>query len=75
MFSAEGIHPSEEKVRAICEAPNPTNVSQLFPGNDCLLYMNLASMLSPLYLLLHKGKWGEAERAAFEKARSTLTST
>ena len=38
MFSAEGVHPSEEKVRAIREAPNPTNVSQLFPGSDCLLY-------------------------------------
>ena len=68
----EGLHPSKEKVHAIREAPNPTN----FPGNDCLLFKvhipNLASMLSPLYLLLHKGKWGEAERAAFEKARSTL---
>lgn len=38
---------------------------------------NLASMLSPLYLLLKKGKlwrWGNAQREAFEKAKSALAS-
>ena len=69
VISAEVLHPSEEKVCAIQEAPNPTNVSQLRSFLGMIAYytkfvLNLASMLSPLYSLLHKGKpwkWGKAE--------------
>ena len=64
--------------------PNQCQPAEVFPGSDTIMptilkfIPNLASMLSPLCLLLHKGKswkWREAERDAFEKARSTLTST
>ena len=83
VISAKGLQPSEEKLRAIREAPNPTNASQLRSFLGMIAYYtkfipNLASMLSPLYLLLQKGKtwrWGDAQRIAFEKAKSALTST
>ena len=83
VISAKGLQPSEEKLRAIREAPNPTNASQLRSFLGMIAYYtkfipNLASMLSPLYLLLQKGKtwrWGDAQRAACEKAKSALTST
>ena len=64
--------------------PNQCQPAEVFPGSDTIMptilkfIPNLASMLSPLCLLLHKGKswkWRETERHAFEKARSTLTST
>lgn len=62
-ISAQGIKPTDRKVRALQEAPCPTNVSQLksFLGlaNYYIKFLpNLSSTLSPLYRLLQKQvKW------------------
>ena len=68
-ISAEGLQPSEEKVRAIREAPPPSNVSQLRSFLGLVNYYgkflpHLASTLTPLYSLLQKAKhftWGKAQ--------------
>ena len=78
-----GLHPTEEKVRAIHNAPEPTNVSELKSFLGLLTYYskflrNLTETLAPLYALLQKGvpfKWGSKERRAFEKSKSLLTSS
>ena len=62
-ISAEGIQPTQEKVRAVIEAPTPTNVSQLRSFLGAINYYskflpNLSSALVPLYKLLQKAvKW------------------
>ena len=52
VIDEEGLHPSQEKVRAIQEAPEPTNVSELksFLGliNYYKFMSNLACIRSPL---------------------------
>ena len=81
-ISAEGLHPSPGKVKAIVEAPAPQNVNQLHSFLGLINYYgkflpNLASMLAPLYQLLQKGikwKWGAAQEA-FQKAKQQLTSS
>jgi len=54
------IHPTEEKVKAIKEAPAPTNVTQLRSFLGLINYYNkflpnLAANLTPLYSLLSNG--------------------
>lgn len=81
-ISAKGLQPTDEKVRAIKEAPSPSNVSQLrsFIGlvnYYCKFLPNLANTLAPLYSLLQKNKkwlWGLDQKAAFQKAKCQLTS-
>ena len=81
-ISAEGLQPSEEKVRAIREAPPPSNVSQLRSFLGLVNYYgkflpHLASTLTPLYSLLQKAKhftWGKAQDKAFKEAKGLLTS-
>ena len=61
---ADGLHPSDEKVRAITDAPTPVNVSQLRSFLGMITYYtrfvpNLATKLAPLYSLLQTGRdWG-----------------
>ena len=55
----KGIHPTEDKVLAIKEASAPTNLTQLRSFLGLLNYYNkflpnLATILTPLYSLLHK---------------------
>ena len=52
----EGIHPTKEKVKAIKEAPAPTNVTQLrgLVNYYNKFLPNLAANLTPLYSLLSK---------------------
>ena len=81
-ISAEGLQPSGEKVRAIREAPPPTNVSQLRLFLGLVNYYgkflpHLASTLTPLYSLLQKARhftWGKAQDKAFKEAKGLLTS-
>ena len=55
-ISAEGIQPTQEKVRAIAEAPAHNNVSQLRSFLGVVNYN--AKALAPLYRLLQKkAKW------------------
>ena len=72
----DGIHPTEEKVRAIKEAPAPTNVTQLRSFLGLLYYYNkflptLAATLTPLYTLLNKHQhWGwEDEHRLFNRPK------
>lgn len=78
----EGIHPTEENVRAIKEAPAPTNVTQLRSFLGLINYYNkflpnLAATLTPLYTLLNKCKrwvWTDQQQAAFQLAKDALQS-
>ena len=58
-ISAEGIWPTQEKIRSIVNAPTPQNVSQLRSFLGLVNYYgkflsNLSSTLAPLYGLLQK---------------------
>ena len=80
-ISAEGLQPSEQKVRAIQEAPAPEDVSQLRSFLGAVNYYskflpNLATTLSPLYSLLQKNAkwtWGEQQESAFVRVKAQLT--
>ena len=58
-----GVHHSQEKVKAIKEAPEPHNISELRSFLDIINYYarflpNLSTKLTPLYKLLQKeSKW------------------
>ena len=79
----EGLHPLNDKVRAIVEAPTPTNVSELRSYLGLLNYYgkfipNLSTILAPLNKLQRKGvafQWGAAQRQAFEKTKVLLQSS
>ena len=81
-ISAQGLQPTEDKVRAIKAAPVPTDGTQLrsFVGlvNFYGKFLpNLSSVLAPLYALLQKGskwKWGAQQEKAFAAVKSQLTS-
>ena len=78
----QGIHPTEEKVRAIEEAPAPTNVTQLHSFLGLINYYHkflpsLAATLTPLYKLLNKCQrwaWTDQQQAAFQLAKDALQS-
>ena len=77
--------PTTQKVRAIVEAPRPTNVSQLKSFLGLLNYyekflpnVNLSTHLAPLYTLLQKQSpwsWDKSQEEAFKKPKSMLTSS
>ncbi|RXN04226.1 putative protein K02A2.6-like protein [Labeo rohita] len=81
-IDATGLHKSPEKIKAIMEAPTPTNVSQLRSFLGMINYYgrfipNLASVLNPLNTLLCKEKkwyWSVACEQSFRKAKDLLTS-
>ena len=78
--SAKGIQPTQDKVRAIREAPAPTNLHQLksFLGliNFYAKFLpNLSTVLAPLYVLLEKNHpwtWGSSQQRAFQQAKERL---
>ena len=71
VIDAQGLHPTQEKVQAIEEAPPPENVSELKVYLGLLTYYskflpNLASVLAPHYDLLKKDEqwhWGQKQKA------------
>ena len=81
-INATGIHPTEEKVQAIKEAPRPENVSQLRAFLGLMNYYSkfipqAASRLAPLYKLLQKNctwQWTEECTNVFQECKSLLTS-
>lgn len=81
-ISAAGLQLMSEKIRAIKDAPLPSDVSQLKSFLGLISYYgkflsNLLSGLSLLYRLLQqevRSSWGTAEQQAFEKAKESLTS-
>ena len=79
-ISADGLQPTNGKIRAITQAPVPRDVKQLRSFLGLINYYgkfieNLSSLLSPLYKLLEKERhwsWGE-KQLAFDKAKLQLT--
>ena len=82
LIDQKGLHPLQEKVKAVKEAPSPTNVSELKAYLGLLTYYskflpNMADVLAPLYQLLHKDvnwKWTNVEKKAFQASKDLLTS-
>ena len=77
VIDAEGLHPMPEKVKAVQNAPSPTNVSELKSYLGLLSYYskflpNLSTVLAPLYVLLREKEcWHreEVEEKAFEASK------
>lgn len=82
IIDKDGLHPVPGKVKAITEAPQPTNVSELRSYLGMLQYYarflpNLSSELSPLHELLKDNApwhWTDSCQAAFLKTKQLLTS-
>ena len=79
-ISADGLRPTEEKIRAIAEAQTPRNVAQLRSFLGLVNYygkilLQLSSTLSPLYKLLQKHAkwiWGPDQEKSFRSAKTQL---
>ena len=82
-IDADGLHPLDDKVRAIEAAPTPTNVTELKSYLGLLTYYgkflpNLATKLAPLYKLLQHRvpwRWTSAQDAAFRESKKLLASS
>ena len=78
-----GVHPIQDKVRAIQEAPAPKNVNELKAYLGLLNYYykfltKLSSEIAPLYALLRKDckwKWTKLEQEAFQTSKYLLLSS
>ena len=71
-INGNGIRPVEGKVKAIHEAPAPTNVKKLKA-----LLPNLSTVWAPLHELLSKDSkwaWGKRQVQAFNQAKGMLNS-
>ena len=83
VIDSEGIHATPDKVKAIVEAPMPTNVQQLRSFLGLLNYYrkflpNLASIIQPLNDLLCKNKqweWTDECVKAANTAKQLLTTS
>ena len=77
-----GIHPTADKIKAIQEAPQPHNVTELKSFLGLLSYYskflpNMSTTLSPLNALLQKNKrwkWRKKQQKAFKQAKLALQS-
>ena len=82
MIDATGIHPTEDKARAIHEAPTPHDITQLRAFVGLLNYYGkfipqAATHVAPLYKLLEKdNKWAWTKEcdATFKTCKDLLTS-
>ena len=82
-IDCNGLHPLDDKVKAIVEAPAPRNVTELKSYLGLLNYYgrflpNLSTTLAPLHYLLKKGivyRWGKQQNKAFETSKQLLTSS
>ncbi|RUS68511.1 hypothetical protein EGW08_023727, partial [Elysia chlorotica] len=81
-LNRDGLQPQPEKLRAIRDAPRPTNVNELraylgLVNYYCKFIHNASSLLAPLYDLLHKGvkwHWGREQQRAFDTSKTSLSS-
>ena len=82
-IDAQGLHPLPDKVRAIQEAPQPQNVSELKAYLGLLSYYskflpNLSTVLAPLYRLLRDDQpwmWKKPQEEAFQQSKEMLLSS
>lgn len=80
--NAQGLHPMKSKVKAISEAPAPSNVSELKAYLGLLNYYNrflpnLSTLLAPMHQLLRKDEkwvWKTEQDEAFHKSKELLQS-
>ena len=80
IIDQDGLHPTQEKVRAIKEAPQPRNITELRSFLGIINYYgkfmpDLSTKLSPLYLLLNKSQkwcWESSQQQAFQLAKDAL---
>ncbi|PFX22695.1 Retrovirus-related Pol polyprotein [Stylophora pistillata] len=80
VISAEGLHQSPKKVKAITEMPKPQDVTQLRAFLGMVQYYakflpDLATHFAPLHRLLQKDVkwlWGAAEQASFLAVKEIL---
>ena len=83
IIDANGLHPSESKVKAIRDAPMPTNITELKSFLGLLNYYHkfspdLSTTLAPLHQLLRKDAkwiWSHTQDKAFQQAKSLLQSS
>lgn len=82
-IDATGLHPVQDKVRAIQQAPAPKNVTELKAYLGLLNYYNkflprVSTLLTALYVLLRKDvkwMWGAKQQEAFEASKKLLQSS
>ena len=82
-IDSEGLHTLPDKVRAIVDAPAPSNVSELKAFLGMLTYYQkflpgISTVLEPLHLLLRKSvpwKWSVAQKKSFVAAKHVLQSS
>uniref|UniRef100_A0A8C4Q2Z7 ribonuclease H n=1 Tax=Eptatretus burgeri TaxID=7764 RepID=A0A8C4Q2Z7_EPTBU len=77
-IDAEGLHPTEENIRAIKDAPAPTNNSELKANIGMLQYYsrylpNIATMLGLLNCLLKKASAGNGTFQRHQPSRNQKT--
>ena len=78
----DGLHPTEDKTKAILQAPTPKNTTELRAFLGLINYYgkflpNLSMILTPLYKLLKNNtrwKWNTEQAKAFEDAKNLLKS-
>ena len=83
LINADGIHPTDEKLKAIVQAPSPENVQELRSFLGLINYYgkfipNAATVLAPLNELLRKDvkwRWTQRCQTSFQAAKETLVST
>ena len=79
-LSAEGVHTSNEKVKAIDSFCMPTNKADLSVFCGMVKYYHrflprVSDVMAPLFALIGQNsvwKWGECQNKAFLKARELL---
>ena len=81
-MDGDGLHPVQEKIDAIKNAPPPKDVSELQSFLGMVQYYSrflpgLATTLAPLHQLLKKDvqwRWTGVEQRAYEKCKANLSS-
>ena len=77
LVDKQGIHPTDEKIAAIRDAPRPTNVKEVKAYLGLLNYYGaflpkLTTVLQPLHQLLKKGEnwlWTDECEKSFENSK------
>ena len=83
LLSERGIGPTESKVKAIVEASEPSNASEMrsflgLAAFNARFIPDFATITEPLRKLTHKGvefKMGQSEKCAFEKLKTAMSKT